>query len=389
MSVCGVVCEYNPFHLGHEKQLRLIREQLGSETVIVALMSGNFVQRAEPAVFDKLTRAQAAVQCGADLVLELPVTCALRSAEGFAHGAVALLNALGCVDTLSFGCECGSKQTLFEAARAMQQPEFDALLRSFLQTGSSYAAAKSAALTQLGLDASVAGRPNDILALEYCRALLKLQSPMQVLAVQREGDYHAPTPQAENPSATAVRQLLLARQDASGFVPQQAAQLYRDATRYAPEYGTRAVLARLRGLSRDEWQTCAHDSEGLWSKAQKEADRCMTLDALYDALKSKRYPRTRLQRLILCAYLGISQQVLAAQPPYLRVLAFDDAGRALLHRMKKTATIPLVNAGQTPPDAAYFALERRTTLLHALFCDPQTKTAPLTEEEYRIFQKKP
>ncbi len=388
MAICGVICEYNPFHLGHEKQLRLIRERLGADTVIVALMSGNFVQRGEPAVFDKLTRAKAAVLSGVDLVLELPVTCCLRSAEGFASGGVEILTRLGCIDTLAFGCECGALEPLLTAARAMDTAVFDARLRDQLATGCSYAAARQRALQSLGADASVLERPNDILAVEYCRALLRLQSPVRPLAIHRAGDYHAARAEGEDPSAAGVRALLLTRGCWRDFVPGAAAACYETAAVHTLELGTRAVLARLRAMTQEQWERCAHGSEGLWSKAEKAAARCGALDALFAAVKSKRYPRTRLQRLVMCAYLGISQQSLQQTPDYVRVLAFDEAGRAALRRMKKEGSLALVNAGARLQDAQYYALERRAALLYDLFSPAGDGGAAADETQYRIFQKK-
>ena len=388
MAVCGVICEYNPFHLGHGKQLRLIREQLGEDTVIVALMSGNYVQRGEPAIFDKMTRAKAAVLSGTNLVLELPVTCCLRSAEGFASGGVEIFSRLGCVDYLAFGCECGSAETLLAAAQAMNAPEFDLRLRGEIATGCSYAAARQRALASVGADASVVEKPNDILAAEYCRALSRLQSTMQPLAIHRAGDYHAAQADQENPSATSVRALLTNGDNWREFVPREAARAYETAAVHTLASGERAVLARLRGMAQAEWEQTAHGSEGLWSKAQKQAARCRDLETLFTAVKSKRYPRTRLQRLVMCAYLGISREMLQITPDYVRVLAFDDAGRAALRQMKQTASFALVNAGERPTDTAYYDLERRAALLYDLFLTPDTAQAVCGEEEWRIFQKK-
>ena len=204
MQTVGVICEYNPFHLGHARQLGLIRQQLGQEAAIVCLMSGNYVQRGEPAVFDKCVRARAAVEAGASLVLELPVTYALRSAEGFAAGGVSILSRLGC-GFLSFGCESGDGDAILRAAEASRSSEFEQTLHANIQTGLSYAAARQRALEALGQDGQLLTRPNDILAFEYCRAILTQNSPMHPLAVLRPGDYHADTPDAEHPSATAVR----------------------------------------------------------------------------------------------------------------------------------------------------------------------------------------
>ena len=206
MQTAGVICEYNPFHLGHARQLGLIRQQLGQEAAIVCLMSGNYVQRGEPAVFDKCVRARAAVEAGASLVLELPVTYALRSAEGFAAGGVSILSRLGC-GFLSFGCESGDGDAILRAAEASRSSEFEQTLHANIQTGLSYAAARQRALEALGQDGQLLTRPNDILAFEYCRAILTQNSPMHPLAVLRPGDYHADTPDAEHPSATAGQRL--------------------------------------------------------------------------------------------------------------------------------------------------------------------------------------
>ena len=149
MSVAGVICEYNPFHLGHEKQFRQIRAQLGDDTAIVCIMSGNYVQRGQPAIFDKMTRAAAAVCCGASLVLELPAPYALRSAEGFARGGVETLCATGVCTHLVFGSECGDVNTLQRVARALEQEEFSDLLREELKAGDSFPAARQRTLGKL------------------------------------------------------------------------------------------------------------------------------------------------------------------------------------------------------------------------------------------------
>ena len=144
MKTVGIICEYNPFHLGHAKQLRLIREQFGSDCAVVCLMSGNYVQRGFPAIVDKSLRAQAALSCGADLVLELPLTNVLSSAEGFAAGGVEILSRI--CDTLCFGTESGTKKSLTDTASVLLSPEFKAALMSRLDAGLSFPAARQAAL---------------------------------------------------------------------------------------------------------------------------------------------------------------------------------------------------------------------------------------------------
>ena len=385
MQTVGVICEYNPFHLGHARQLELLRQKLGPETAIVCLMSGNYVQRGEPAIFDKCVRARAAVEAGASLVLELPVTYALRSAEGFAAGGVRILSGLGC-GFLGFGCESGDGDASLRAAEASCMPEFEQALHTNMQTGLSYAAARQRALEALGQDGQLLMKPNDILAFEYCRALLTQNSPMRPLAVLRPGDYHAYTPDAENPSATAVRRLILSGGDWRRYVPAEC--LYEEAAPHALIWGERAMLARLRGLEKQDWARAAHGSEGLWSKVWRAVQTQPDYESILAAAKSRRYPRTRLQRLLLCAYLGIDAGQLAEVPPYVRALAFDERGQTLLRQAKKRGEICLVNAGQRPPDLPYYAMECRAADLYTLFGAPGTCCCAGMEQKYRIFRKK-
>ena len=385
MQTVGVICEYNPFHLGHARQLELLRQKLGPETAIVCLMSGNYVQRGEPAIFDKCVRARAAAEAGADLVLELPVTAVLRSAEGFAAEGVRILSALGC-GFLGFGCESGDGDASLRAAEASCMPEFEQALHTNMQTGLSYAAARQRALEALGQDGQLLMKPNDILAFEYCRALLTQNSPMRPLAVLRPGDYHERTPDPQNPSATAVRNLILSGGDWRRYVPAEC--LYEEAAPHALIWGERAMLARLRGLEKQDWARAAHGSEGLWSKVWRAVQTQPDYESILAAAKSRRYPRTRLQRLLLCAYLGIDAGQLAEVPPYVRALAFDEQGQTLLRQAKKRGEICLVNAGQRPPDLPYYAMECRAADLYTLFGAPGTCCCAGMEQKYRIFRKK-
>lgn len=387
MAVAGVICEYNPFHLGHEKQLRQIRARLGEDAAVICLMSGRYVQRGEPAVFAPSVRAAAAVDCGASLVLELPVTYALRSAEGFAQGGVEILSALGVTEYLAFGCESGDGEALCRTARQMTQPQYTDFLRDALDAGLSYAAARQQALAKFGGDGSLLEKPNDILALEYCKAIFEQKSPLKPLALHRGGDYHAESADCENPSATAVR-ALLPDGNWRQFVPEQARAHYASAELCTMPCGERAMLSRLRGLTDEEWQSVPFGSEGLWSKVMKAARTEACLQDIITSSKSRRYARTRLQRLLLCAYLGIDADTLAKPAPYVRVLAFDDVGRALLRQIHERSGLPVIHAGQSPPDEAYFALEARCERLYTLFSTEKTLTLGAKEENGRIYYKK-
>jgi len=367
MTAVGVVCEYNPFHLGHLRQFRAIRERFGQDAAVVCAMSGNYVQRGEPALFDKFTRARAAALCGADLVLELPLTGCFSSAEGFAAAGIELLDALGCVDAVCFGSERGDVGAAERAAELLLRPEFDGVLRDELAAGVSYAAARERALARLGGDGTLLERPNDILAVEYCKALRRLGSAMEPFAVARGGDYHAPLPDAENPSATSLRARVLAGEDWAAYVPAEAAAVFRDAPRYSLAAGERAVLARLRTLSDAEFAALPYGSEGLWSRFRRACREEADLEGVIAAAKSKRYARARLMRMTMCACLGLSAETLRREPPFARVLAFDDAGRALLRRAKNAGRVRLLNAGVPAPDREWRELERRADGFYALF----------------------
>ena len=378
MKTVGIVAEYNPFHAGHRKQFDCVKAQLGEETAIVCAMSGNFVQRGAPAVLDKTLRAKAAVACGADLVVELPTTVSLSSAEGFAAGGIGILSKL--CDTLCFGAETGETAPLMEAARVLLSEDFSPLLRRELDSGKSFPAARADALSRMGLSGEILRRPNDILAVEYCKAILALHSPMIPFPIRRDGDYHDQAPHRENPSATAVRRLMLEGGAWDSFAPEPARAIFENAPLHSLAAGERAVLARLRTMTDAEFEALPYGGEGLWRKFMHASRREATLEDILTAVKSKRYTRTRLDRMMMCAYLGITAEMLSAPAPYVRVLAFNEKGRAILSAVKKSGVFR--NAGETVPHP-YQSLEQRWGDLYGLFAQEQPE-APGGEQRRRI-----
>ena len=379
MGITGIICEYNPFHLGHEKQLNIIRDIHGANEGIVCLMSGNYVQRGAPAIIDKSIRAKAAVLSGADLVLELPVTVSLSSAEGFAAGGVGILSPL--CQRLCFGAEDADREGLMECAQALLSPVFSAQLRVHLDAGISFPAARQAALEDMGIDASILTKPNNILAVEYCKAILTQSSPMEPMPITREGCYHAEEADPENPSATALRQLMLAGNGAYTFLPVAAADCFRDATLHTLNAGQRAILARLRTMTDGEFEALPYGSEGLWRKFMHAARKYATIEEILTAVKSKRYTRSRLDRMLLCAFLGITEEVLNAPAPYVRVLAFNDRGREILKDARKTGVF--LNAGERSSDP-YWEFEQQLGDLYGLFASSDIE-APGAESGRRVF----
>ena len=386
MATVGIICEYNPFHNGHKKQLDILRRQLGDDTRIVCLMSGNFVQRGEPALFDKFVRAKAAVLCGADLVLELPVTSAISSAEGFAQGAVSVLSKLSGIDYLCFGSECGSLSAIWKTAEALICPEFRAALCEQTEKNISYAAARQIALSQISPDSALLSSPNDILAVEYCKALLQQDASIKPLLIKREGSYLAELPDHENPSAKSLR--ILDKKSLFAYVPEEAYTLYEAAPTYRMEYAERAVLARLRAMTEEEYAALPYGNEGLWRRFMHAGREAGCPKELIETVKSKRYPYTRISRMLLCAYLGITKEQLSVQPDYVRILAADPAGTKLLRQFREKGRILLMNAGETPKNREYYALECRCAELYSLLCEPEYMPENRSEQKGRIFLKK-
>lgn len=381
MKITGIICEYNPFHLGHFKQLRAIQEQ-NADTGIVCLMSGNYVQRGMPAIFDKAYRAKAAVLCGADLVLELPVTAALSSAEGFAAEGVRILS--GFCDELSFGAEDADIHRLLAVANALLSPDFSLQLKEELSKGLSFPAARQKALEALELDGAILNKPNNILAVEYCKAIISQSTKMNPQPIYRGGDYHGLTPDAENPSASSLR-ILMERGDSwQGYVPRLAAKCFENAAIHTLQNGEKAFLYRLRTMTDEEFEALPYGSEGLWRKLMKNARRYATLEEIIASTKSKRYTRTRLDRMILCAYLGLTQNDIASPAPYTRVLALNDKGREILLKARKTGFFP--NIGERI-DHPYQEIENRCDDLYGLFSDDPSE-APGLAKDRRIYYHK-
>ena len=376
MKIVGILCEYNPLHLGHAKQMAMIRAASGEDTAIVCLMSGNFVQRGHPAIFDKELRASAALEAGADLVLELPVQYCLSSAEGFAAGAVSILGTF--CHEMSFGAEHPDREALMATAAALLSPDFPRHLRRHLDAGLSFPAARAKAIADMGTDNTLLSSPNDILAVEYCKAILAQNSPMRPAPIQREGGYHDEQADAQNPSATALRVLIENGKDFQPFVP---TDLFEEAAIHTLGHGEKAVLARLRTMTDAEFEALPYGSEGLWRKLMHECRQKNSLEDILTAVKSKRYTRTRLDRMVMCAFLGLTKEDLSSPAPYARVLGFTDRGQQVLHLATKKTT--LSNVGQRI-DSPQWAIEQRCNDLYGLFSE-KTDSAGL-EPKRRIIR---
>lgn len=348
MKTAVITAEYNPFHKGHRWQLEQVRAAGASHVAVV--MSPDFTQRGTPAIFPKRLRAQAALQNGADLVLELPVCYALAGAQRFAFGAVQLAAAMGCVDLLAFGAEDADLVQLRQACTALQQEEVNQTIRQLLPSGITFAKARERAVAAVYGEetALLLQKPNNILAIEYLCQLEKLpDAHIQPLALGRIGNTHDGEPVGEFASASFLRGLMLEGrwEQAQQYLPQNVWQLYRQAQQDGQfadlQLGERAVLSALRRMEQKEMAQLADLSEGLENRLYRASREACSLEQLYAAVKSKRYPLARVRRLVMNAFLRLPVQMQTMPPPYLRVLGMNERGKQILSAMKKTASLPV------------------------------------------------
>ncbi len=372
MKTTAVIAEYNPFHNGHRYQLDAVRRT--SDAVIV-IMSGAFVQRGAAAVFDKWIRAEAAILNGADLVLELPTAYALSTAQRFATGAVHSLELTGVVDELCFGAETADAKLLEDTARILEEePEdFTDPLKKGLSKGLSYPAARSAALPpkMQGLLSS----PNNILAVEYIRALIRLKSRIRPFPLLRkDAAHHDAVPSGNIASATALRTLIENGGDYAPYVPPSSFSLYKNAPVYDTARLDTAILARLRLISAHELSRISDVTEGLENRLKAAAAASNSIGELLAAVKTKRYPLSRLRRILLYTLLGIEGDISASIPDYLRILGMNDTGKRLLAEIKRSSPLPIVTkTANFTTHSKKFLLDLKSSDLAALCCRPPEK----------------
>ncbi|GBG09553.1 nucleotidyltransferase [Paenibacillus agaridevorans] len=410
MRTVGLIVEYNPFHNGHSYHLQQSLKITEADAV-VAVMSGNFLQRGEPALVDKWTRTRMALAGGCDLVIELPVAYATQAAEWFAYGAVSLLESTGVVDAFCFGTESGQLSPLRRAAElAAHEPEpFKRLLKERLDTGVAYPQAYSGAiaayLAQQG-DEDSAGfsfdQPNHTLGLHYLIAHRRLGSRMEPYTIAREkADYNQTTiTDVRIASATAIRKLVLGEgslAEAASYVPTSTCDLLAESIErgLAPVSWDNYIHPLLHGIvtrSAEQLSQLHELAEGLEYRLLQSIPQLAdcTFESLLEQLKTKRYTRTKLQRALLSVLLGHAKDdftavQLRSGTEYIRVLGFTDKGRELLRRMKRTAAVPVLMSAARPPQT-YRYLELDTAASAAYWLGvPGASAADL----YRDFRDRP
>ena len=372
MKTAGIIAEYNPFHKGHKLHIEKTKALTGAERVVV-VMSGDFTQRGECAILDKYIRAEAALRNGADLVLELPAVYALSSAEGFARGGVSILTKLRCVDYLSFGSECGSIGPLLNAARILEgnDPSFDERLRSFLKEGLSYPKAAFEALDPKDKEeGGIFSSPNNILAIEYLRAILSLKSDLTPVTVKREDNGYAnetPDPSMSFASARSIRKLMLSGEGTfEKYLCENTFSLfknrpYSDIDDYSP-----LLYHKLLSGKEDGFTQYADVSEELSFAILKNLKDFTTFREFILLLKSKNNTYARIARALFHILLDMKKEDLPETDNirYVRVLGFRKDSSDLLSEIKKSPEIELISKPADAPSDPYLQKDIDCALLY-------------------------
>ncbi len=351
----AIVCEYNPFHTGHEYQIQRIREEFGVDSEIIGIMSGNFTQRGECAIADKYTRAKCAVLSGVNLILELPFPFSSLSAELFASAAVYIANSLGVVDYLSFGSEAGELAPLDAAADIMLTSDFERAVSEITADKNKRALGypEKMELALRGIlpqETTPTLLPNNILAVEYIKALKRLKSKIMPHTIKRQGaDYRSESiDENEHPSATALRNSLL-KLDISAlqYVPKTTQKIILDEIaegNFPCDIAkiSSAIISSFRLNSHVDPEKITDVGGGLYNRLLDKSYEAGDIDTLLRLAETKLYTRARLRRAILYSFLGVTSSEAHECPQYTQVLAMDNSGKSLLKKIRKVGKIPVL-----------------------------------------------
>lgn len=358
-KILGIICEYNPFHNGHLYHIKESKKLVNPDYT-VAVMSGNFTQRGDTAIVDKWARAEMALRAGIDLVIELPLVYSISSAENFAQGSIKILNQIQKDMTLSFGTECGDINILEDIANVIikEPPKYKSILKHELDKGLAYPKARENAvlmyLNDIRKYANVLSCPNNILAIEYIKALKYLKSKMEYISIKRFGvDYNSTSAHKKFASATLLREMFNNGEDFSNYIPKSSYNVMQNRLKYGQYVNSiksfeKEILFKLRTMSIEKIADIQDVSEGLENKIKKAADSCNTLDELIEKIKSKRYTLTRINRILLYCLFDITKlDILESykKKPYIRVLGMNENGRMLISTLiKNNKNLPVITS---------------------------------------------
>ncbi len=358
MKTAAIICEYDPFHLGHKKQIDIIREQFGTDTTVISVMSGSTVQRGRLSVYPKHLRAEAAVKNGADLVLELPYPYCSSSAEHFARGAVALISELGGVDILAFGSENGNLSELSRAADVIRSKEYLSAIRENGKNGH----IKSAEEIFRSLSGDgFPNTPNDILGVEYIAALKDENSTILPYTYKREEGY----------SASRSRELIYGGADASEMLPEIAISVFEKTVPTDTSAYEAAALHTIRMTDTETLSSYYAMNGGVAGLIKANAENVSSLDGLISSCVNKSYTAARIRRAILSSVLGLKAEAVKERPLFTNLLAANGKGREYLNKIRKTTSVEIVTKpadGLDLPENAreQFELSLRADKLMAL-----------------------
>ena len=369
LSTIGIIAEFNPLHSGH-KMLIQEAKKYGS---VVCVISGNFVQRGDTAIFEKQLRTDFALNCGADLVIEMPVCYSMSTAQNFATAGVSLLSAIGC-DSLIFGSESGEIVPLIKTAEILESDEFSQKLPEYLKDGVTFAKARQLCAEELGAEKGILEGANNNLGIEYILASRQINPNLTFKTIKRKGAMHDSLENdLEFASATLLRQKI--KQNDIDFckkyIPGEIFDLIKTADYSDINRIEKSILAVLRAKSKSDFSNLPDLSEGLENKLYNSIKLALSTEMLYNDMKVKRYTLARIRRLVLSAFIGIDKTSFSKIPPYLRILGFNKAGEEIIKQNAKTSPIPVVlrssDIEKLNPQAEYvFQMEARATDLYAL-----------------------
>lgn len=349
-KILGIISEYNPFHLGHLYHLQKSQEIVNPDYTI-AIMSGNFIERGDTAIVDKWARAEMALNNGIDLVVELPLVYSISSAENFAMGSIKILDSLNMDTTLSFGSECGDISILSDIAQvlAKEPSEYLSILNHELALGISFPKAREHAvlmyLNDIRKYANVLSESNNILGIEYLKAIQKQKAKIKAVTIKRIGSKYNSTHLEDSfPSATAIRQGIINSENIEKYMPETSYKILKDKISKNEfvkgiSIFEQAILYRLRTMSIEDILNLPDVSEGLENKIKKASNSCNNLANLTSLVKSKRYTMTRINRILLYALLNITKKDIEESykvSPYLRILGVNQKGKELLSKISKS-----------------------------------------------------
>lgn len=370
MRIFGIVAEYNPFHNGHKYLIDQAKE-LGADAV-VAVMSGNWVQRGDTGIISKFARTRQALECGVDLVAELPTFWAMATAQKFAKGSIEILENLG-IETLIFGSECGDIERIIKTAYCVRSQEFSRFMREMLNIGMTPAKARESAVETICGNGELLRSPNDTLAVEYISAAKSLNSKMRFVAVKRQGtDHDSDQAVGEFCSASALREMILSGNlsEAKRYMPEKSFEILYEQFQNGKVSDLKAmektILTALRTMTPAEYKQLPDISEGIENRLYMAARVSATLPQLLDNAATKRYTNARLRRLILSAFLKAKSDDIPTSVPYIRILGCNAVGADVLKDARANSKLPVIMRSTALKGDKTFEFEARASDIYTL-----------------------